>query len=356
MCVCRILARKVSAIFLLFAATVIAASAQTLSTLWTFDYSDDGAYPTDALVQGTDGNFYGTTSGGSDSSCGYIGCGTVFKIGPFGGLNTLYSFKGTDGANPYGGLVQAKNGYFYGTTRVGGTNGFGTVYKIDSNGKLTTLHSFNGSDGEVLFAALIQANDGNFYGTTVDGGANGYGTVFKITPAAILTTLYSFCPEANCADGINPYGGLIQGSDGNFYGTTANGGANLGPNNICAYGWGTVFKITPSGTLTTLHSFCSQSNPNCTDGFGPQAGLVQANDGKLYGTTANGGANNYGTIFKISPQGALTTLYSFAGLDTWRVDNPAQLRRDGLRLQPCRRAAARHEWELLWNNWRGVLR
>jgi len=134
----------------------------------------------------------------------------------------------------------------------------------------TTLFTFDGTDGSVPNGGLIRATDGDFYGTTSSGGAGGSGTVFKITPEGTLTTLYSFCSQTNCIDGKNPELGLIQATDGNFYGTTFSGGAN---------GAGTVFKITLGGTLTTLHSF------NSTDGANPLAGLVQATDGDLYGTT-----------------------------------------------------------------------
>jgi uncharacterized repeat protein (TIGR03803 family) len=159
-------------------------------------------------------------------------------------------------------------------------------------------------------AGLIQATDGDFYGTTVYGGANcvpdGCGTVFKITPSGTLTTLYSFCSRSSgCTDGSFPYAALVQATSGDLYGTTSNGGTE---------GNGTVFKITPSGTLTTLHQFCSQGvYPDCTDGADPRTGLLQATDGSFYGTTYHGGAGPQGdgTIFKITPGGALTTLYSF---------------------------------------------
>ena len=142
-----------------------------------------------------------------------------------------------------------------------------------------------------------------YYGTTAGGEANGDGTVFKITPSGTLTTLYNFCSQSGCADGSEPEGALIQATDGDLYGTTAAGG----PNNQ-----GTVFKITPCGTLTTLHTFCSQGYP-CTDGADPEGALVQATDGNFYGTTIVGGAYNpgAGTIFQITPAGTLTTLYDF---------------------------------------------
>src|SRR5271168_3029171 len=155
----------------------------------------------------------------------------------------------------------------------------------------TTLHSFDNTDGAFILAGLIQATDGNFYGTAYEGGANcapdGCGTIFKITSGGALTTLYNFCSQSGCSDGYYPEAGLIQASNGDFYGTTTFGGAG---------GVGTVFKITPGGTLTTLHSFCSQSN--CTDGEYPEAGLIQATNGNFYGTTyAGGGANSRGTVF-----------------------------------------------------------
>ena len=172
----------------------------------------------------------------------------------------------------------------------------------------TRLHRFDGTDGSSPYAGLVQATGGNLYGTTETGGANNYyGTVFKITPSGTLTTLYSFCSQSGCADGANPYAGVVQDTNGNFYGTTGGGGVTSGG--------GTVFKITPSGTLTTLYSFCSESD--CTDGADP-AGLVQATDGNFYGTTSGGGVNGTdcgsggcGTVFKITPSGTLTTLYSF---------------------------------------------
>jgi uncharacterized repeat protein (TIGR03803 family) len=213
----------------------------------------------------------------------------------------------TDGESPFAALVQATNGNFYGTTEYGGASpgancapNCGTVFEITANGKLTTLHSFNGTDGFYIVAGLVQATDGNFYGTAFGGGTNSRGTVFKITQGGTLTTLYSFCSQSGCTDGYGPEG-LVQASNGNFYGITNYGGANSCGTNSC----GTVFEITPSGTLTTLHSF------NGTDGQFPVTALIQSTDGNFYGTTYKGGANGDGTIFKITPSGTLTTLYSF---------------------------------------------
>ena len=226
-------------------------------------------------------------------------------------FTTLFSFNYTDGAYSEAELVQATNGNLYGTTGGGGANGnYGTVFKITPSGTLTTLYSFCSqsgcTDGSNPYAGVVQATNGDFYGTTGYGGANcaptGCGTIFKMTPSGTLTTLYSFCSQSGCTDGEYPFGALVQATNGNLYGTTRFGGANGN--------YGTVFKITPGGTLTTLYSFCSQSG--CTDGYFPNTPLVQATNGDLYGTTYGGGANgNYGTVFKIAPGGTLTTLYSF---------------------------------------------
>jgi uncharacterized repeat protein (TIGR03803 family) len=219
-------------------------------------------------------------------------------------FTTLHSF-GTDGSLAVGGLVQATDGNFYGTTILGGqfcsAYGCGTVFKITPSGTLTTLHSFDYTDGYESDAGLVQGTDGKFYGTTEYGGVYSGGTVFKITASGTLTTLHNFCSQTACPDGLAPLAGLVQATDGNLYGTTSGGGANGN--------WGTVFKITPGGTLTTLHSF------DGTDGYGLKAGLIQATDGNFYGTTEGGGANGYGTVFKITAGGTLTTLHSFDGTD-----------------------------------------
>jgi uncharacterized repeat protein (TIGR03803 family) len=294
----------------------------SLTTLYTFcsDFGAcaDGSYPFGALVQGTDGNFYGTTQQGGNAS----GNGTVFKITPSGSLTTLYTFCSqtncADGSQPYDGLVQGTDGNFYGATTAGGdANGDGTVFKITPSGSLTTLYTFcsqmNCTDGAGPNSGLVQGTDGNFYGTTVlggntnNGGTYGNGTVFQITPSGSLTTLYSFCVQTNCTDGDSPDSGLVQGTDGNFYGTTRAGGND---NNSNAQGNGTVFKITSSGSLTTLYNFCSQTG--CTDGSVPHANLVLGTDGNFYSTTSEGGnAYQGGTVFKVTSSGSLTTLYSF---------------------------------------------
>lgn len=285
---------RACALFVVLATTVVALPAQTFKTLDSFD-STDGEYPWATLVQGRDGNFYGTTQNGGNTACS-SGCGTIFRITPNGKL-IMFSFNGTNGSQPFAGLVQAANGDFYGVTLTGGTGNAGTVFKFTLSGQLTTLVSFDGSNGDGPTGTLIQASDGNFYGTTQSGGSLGQGTVFKMTPSGTLTTLHSF---NGGSDGVAPVAGLIQATDGNLYGTTwGDAYQNL---NV-----GTVFKIALSGTLTTLHSF------QTTDGANPQGGLVQATDGNFYGATEEGGTYNYGTVFKMTPQGKLTTLHSFSG-------------------------------------------
>jgi uncharacterized repeat protein (TIGR03803 family) len=301
----------IRACVLLFLCVVsaIAASAQTFSTVFAFNGSngEDPEYMT--AIQGTDGNFYGTTSFGGAHERGTSLGGTVFKLTPEGQLSTLYNFCAqpscADGELPFAGLVQGADGNFYGTTGGGGTSGFGTVFKVTPVGILTVLHSFNSTDGAQPRSPLFQATDGNFYGTTSGGGAHSDGTVFKITAAGALTTLYSFCAQKNCADGSAPIAGVVQGTDGNFYGTT--GGLDNSD--------GTAFKLTAAGALTTLYTFCTVEDLDCPHGSYPSGGLVQGSDGNFYGTTYYGGPNGFGTVFKLTPAGKLTTLHTFVQTD-----------------------------------------
>jgi uncharacterized repeat protein (TIGR03803 family) len=262
-------------------------SAGTLTTLHSFDLTD-GAFPEYALIQASNGNFYGTTSSGGTGDIG-----TIFEITSAGTLTSLHSFDSTDGVYPDSSLVQGTSGSLYGTTYEGG-GASGTVFEMTPAGAFTTLQTFNSSDGGGNTGTLIQASNGNFYGTTI-GGSTGGGTIYEVTPAGKLTLLYTFCSKTDCKDGATPYAGLIQGSDGNLYGTTFAGGANT---TSCNGGCGTIFKITTAGELTTLYNFCSQSN--CADGSAPQGGLVQHTNGAFYGTTFYGGADGIGTIFSLS--------------------------------------------------------
>jgi len=262
-----------------------------LTPLYSFTDGYDGADPHAGLMQASDGNLYGTTEDGGTNDEG-----VVFRITTNGIFTPLYSFTGGhDGANPRGGLLQASDRNLYGTTANGGTNFDGTVFRITTGGALTPLYSFTGShDGNFPEATLVQASDGKLYGTTYQGGTNNYGAVFRITTNGVLTPLYSF---TNGSDGADPVAGLVQASDGNLYGTTEVGGTNHD---------GAIFRITTNGIFTPLYSFTDGH-----DGAYPEAALVQANDGNLYGTAYEGGTNGYGVIFRITTTGTLTSPYSF---------------------------------------------
>ena len=261
-----------------------------------------GQNPSSALIQGNDGNLYGTTTNG-----GVNGIGTIFSMTPAGVITTLVDFGGNvSGVQPTAGLIQASDGNFYGTTSSGGTNGAGTVFKMTPTGSFTTVANFSANgppSAEVQpIAGLIQGGDGNFYGTTYVGGANGFGTVYRLTPGGSLTTLVDFTGSGTGTNrGSNP-NVLIQGSDGNFYGTTYQGGANDD---------GTIFKMSLAGSLTTLIDFTYTGTTN--RGGYPSAGLTEGSDGNFYGTATYGGANNDGTFFRMTPSGTLTTLIDFTG-------------------------------------------
>ncbi len=226
-----------------------------LTTVHTFD-SADGCTPL-SLIQANDGNFYGTTLGGmaNDACPSANTCGTVFEMTPAGNLTTLYSFQGDDGYYPSGGLVQGTDGNFYGTTWLGGAGGCGTVFVITPVGQLKTLHDFDGIDGCEPYAGLVQATDGNFYGVTLSGGPaaevacqtpglcpSGNGTIFEITSEGEFTNLYNFPQPSGVQPWppAQPWGGLVQATDGAFYGTTNFGGTS----SACTPGCGTVFSLS----------------------------------------------------------------------------------------------------------------
>jgi uncharacterized repeat protein (TIGR03803 family) len=259
-----------------------------LTNVYSFTGGADGSHPQCALVLGTDGNLYGTTQ-----FAGPQQNGTIFRYQTSGRVLTTLAGAFGSGQNPAAGLTLGSDGDFYGTTEFGGTNGVGTVFKFALPGTVTTLCSFSTTNGGYPLASLLQGSDGSFYGTAPNLG-NGYGTVFKVTPAGSLTRLYAFTGQS---DGAYPAGALVQGQDGDFYGVTPNGGAN---------NQGTVFQITPSGSLTTLHSF-----GGFTDGADPVGRLVLGSDGNFYGITSGGGSNFQGTVFQITPAGSLTTFYQF---------------------------------------------
>ncbi len=304
----------------------------TVTYLHTFQLDPtDGGQPNGPLLQASDGNFYGTTLAGGVNTCRPIDpmpCGVIFKMTPNGVETVLYTFgaSATDGYNPSAPLIQGQDGALYGVTTNGGDyGGGGTVFRITLAGSYTVLHSFGATptDGIVPIGGLVQADDGNFYGVTASGGANhcvqipqdgsNCGTVFRMPPSGVVTILYSF--GSSVSDGVTPNASLVLASDGNLYGTTANGGANscgsFGATNDC----GTLFRITPDGAETVLHSFGTSR----TDGIAPLGALIQGSDGALYGTTASGGGGEFcyfaffcGTVFKMTLAGEVTIVHAFA--------------------------------------------
>jgi uncharacterized repeat protein (TIGR03803 family) len=283
----------------------------TESILVSFNGAN-GDTPWAGLVIDGAGNLYGTTSlGGTNNT------GTVFKISPSGTESVLHSFAvpgETDGDGPYAGLVMDSAGNLYGTTAGGGTNGTGTVFKISPSGAESVIYSFAAPGGtgplSPYFASLLMDSAGNLYGTTASGGTNDTGTVFKLSASGTESVLHSFGPY-NGTDGDAPDAGLIMDSDGTLYGTTNEGGTNK---------TGTVFKISASGAESVLYSF---GVPGGLDAYSPEfESLVMDGAGNLYGTTASGGTNNTGTVFKISASGVESVLYSFGPSSGTDGDSP----------------------------------
>jgi uncharacterized repeat protein (TIGR03803 family) len=333
---------------------VNAASAE--SVLYSFGATEnDGKYPYGSLVRDGAGNLYGTTFGGGTSgsnACNGYGCGTVFKLTPKGKETVLYNFTGgTDGATPEAGVVRDAAGNLYGTTYLGGAYNWGTVFKIDPSGNETVLHSFNGAtgDGGDVMGALTMDAEGNLYGTTQGGGISGCnptlnigcgtvyeiakdgtesvlfafpypsvdgqwmgeetllrdkdgnlygtaqgstanrGTIFKLDTEGNLTVLHTF---TGGRAGDNPWAGVIRDNEGNFYGTTPNGGGTECPSGGC----GVVYELGVEGNFRLLHEFTGSP-----DGAVPFAGLVRDSAGNLYGMTLDGGIGD-GVVFKITPQ------------------------------------------------------
>lgn len=252
--------------------------------------------PVGGLTLATDGYFYGTTMvGGADYD------GTVFKMSPGGSATKLYTFtNGSDGALPNAPPIQSEQGDLYGTTH--GTNtgsDYGSVYRITKDGNFTVLHSFTSSDGRYPTGPLVQGTNYYFYGTTIEGGTGKDGTIFRISSSGDFKVLVNLSGK----NGAIPYDGLIQASDGNFYGVTYYGGSTMG----ASPGDGVLFRVTPGGTYTVLHNFM-----NGSDGGRPIGGLVQASDGNLYGTNTTGGKYGYGVLFRATLAGNITPLHDFA--------------------------------------------
>jgi uncharacterized repeat protein (TIGR03803 family) len=263
----------------------------SITTLHSFTTLEGGA-PVSGLILATDGYLYGTAPIGGPTQ--QTSGGTVFKISTAGDFHVLHAFPSTgttEGRRPLAGVIQAADGNFYGTTTENGANGYGTVFKMDVAGNAVTLHSFTqtGAAPEGSHAPLLQAADGYLYGTTFRGGANGigmggYGTIFKVdTTGTTYVTLHSF---EKTVDGSNPEGALIRARDGNVYGTTSAGGANNG---------GTLFRMDAAANVSALHTFAT------ADGFEPENGVIQAANGKFYGTTViGGGGSSIGVVFRFA--------------------------------------------------------
>lgn len=253
---------------------------------YSFTGGSDGANPVGGLVEDGTFDLYGTTKNGGDS-----GFGTVFELIPFGGgFKVLHTFTAglVDGANPEGTPVLDADGNLYGTTLEGGTLGQGTVFKITAKGKEKVLHSFDGSnDGRFPTAGVAIDLDGNIYGSTPGGGQNIAGTLYEITKKGKFKVLHAF---SGSDDGGNPVGAPLLGSAGDIYGVTFGGG-------VCCASVGTVFKISPSGKEKVLHYF--DTDVDVSDGLKPSSGLIVDSGGTLYGVTAEGGAGNAGTVFRV---------------------------------------------------------
>src|SRR5258708_2140167 len=289
--------------------TVCKLSGTTRTTLYTFSGRTDGGLPNSSLLRDAAGKLYGTTEIGGDLGCnvsGRLGCGTVFRLLPTGKLEVLHAFTGPpDGFFPSG-LVPDSQGNLYGSTSLGGAANAGTVYKLDATRKETILYSFTGSNGGSDGAnpnGLIRDSGGNLYGSTASGGPSNFGTVFRVDSTGKETVLFTFSGEAT---GEFPQGGLAQDPAGNLYGTTQIGGTSVS---------GIIFKIDPSGKETILHSFTSANG----DGGNPQSTITRDAAGNLYGTTALGGIDDWGVVFKLDTADNETILHSFGSRSDGRA-------------------------------------
>lgn len=279
----------------------------TLKVLYNFAGGPDTDNPSSGLIADKSGNYYGTGLYGG-GGCG-VGCGTVYELAPDGTETILHTFSGAgDGTFPFGALLADGAGNFYATTTDGGADNRGTIYKIAAGGAETVLYSFTGgSDGSSPHGAFIADKKGNMYSTALYGGvegcASGCGTIFELAANGSVSTLYAF---KGGAEGANPYSTLLSDKSGNLYGTTFDAG-NAGCTGNA--GCGTVFRLAPDGTLTTLYAFKGGSG----DGGNPRSSLIADKAGNFYGTTTLGGASGCGTVFKLAPNGTETLLYSFSG-------------------------------------------
>lgn len=290
----RVLGKAAIAATVALSAAVTSSAAQANSerVLYSFTGGSDGSSPFFGLVRDASGNLYGVTPTGG------VGHGVVFKVSPRGKEAVLYTFTGgNDGSSPSGPLAMDGKGNLYGTTEEGGANGWGVVFKLTPRGREIVLFNFTGGDdGGIPGGGVIIDPNGNFYGITESGGANSRGVVYRLTPRGRETVLYTF---TGGADGATPVGGLVMDGNGVLYGTTERGGPA---------GDGVVFKVPRRGKEIVLHGFTGGA-----DGALPYDALLLDAAGNLYGTAEEGGTANSGVVFKLSPRGRETVLHSFAG-------------------------------------------
>ncbi len=275
---------------LIVSAPALTGSAQTVHPLYSFTGQNSSGQPQYVVpIQGRNGKLYGTNAGASGGS------GSIFEISTAGLERQVYTF-GADGTNPYAGLALATDGNFYGTTAYGGSTNNGVLFKISASGAYTVLHEFaGGSDGANPVAAPTEASDGSLYGPSL--GTNGASTIYKYTPSGAFSTILNLTPS----QGVYAVGALLEGIDGNLYGSAEQGGDG---------GCGTLFKVSKSGSVLWSYSF------QCNDtGSSPWAALIQGTDGNFYGTTIYGGPGQQcGTVFRLKPNGSVSDVYAFKNI------------------------------------------
>ncbi len=278
-----------------------------LTVIQYFPWTNSPSTPTGQLVRGLDGSIYGTTQGG------VYGNGTIYRVSSNGTVSTVYSFRyDTNGSSPHG-ITQTPDGNFYGVTTSGGTFNRGTIFKYSTNGTFNCLWSFDNTNGGYPRGQLLLAGDGNLYGTTL-GYLPSIGTVFRCSTDGRVTTLVAF----DNTNGARPDCDLVLGEEGEMYGSTTSGGQ---------FGLGTLFKITTNGALTTLFHF------DGTNGKLPNGSLMRSRQGYLYGLTASTGPglslSNYGNIFRLAPNGDFKILVRFDGTNGTRPVGKIIQSRDG---------------------------
>lgn len=302
-----------------FATIATCAQAQTYNFRVVHHFSgapDDGGNPVGTVQFDAAGNLYGTADDGT------YGAGVIFKIARNGTETIIHSFDGASGgAGPQGVTIDPATGDLYGATGYGGDlsacsgMGCGVLYKLAADGTFIVLHDFDGDAGSWYpNSRLLLDQQGNLYGTTSNGGENDAGTIFKYGADGGFTVLHSFAGP----DGSEPRSGVVSDSAGNLYGITYKGGS---------FGAGSVYTLTRDGNFVTLHSFT-----NGSDGGYPLGGMVGDGAGNLYGTTSGGGDSYSGTVFKLTPEGVLTTLHGFTGITSGRNGDGAEPVGDLLRI------------------------